>query len=58
MAKLILTDACYNGLKNVQKCKGKNKPEHEYLVKEANMQIRENMFRYMKVYNDAKSYLG
>ena len=38
MAKLILTDACYNGLKNVRKCKGENKPEHEYIVAQLSRQ--------------------
>ena len=58
MAKLILTDACYNGLKNVRKCKGENKPEHEYLVKEANMQIEKNRNRYAAAYKNAGFYLG
>ena len=58
MAKLILTDACYNGLKNVQKCKSENKPEHEHLVKEANMQIEKNRNRYAAAYKNAVFYLG
>ena len=55
---VILTDACYNGLKNVQKCKSENKPEHEHLVKEANMQIEKNRNRYAAAYKNAGFYLG
>ena len=41
MAKLVLRESCYSGLKNVKKCTAKNKPEHENLVKEANKRIEE-----------------
>lgn len=58
MAKLILSNACYNGLKNVKKCKAQTKPEHETLVKEANKRIEKNRSRYAVAYKNAGSYLG
>lgn len=58
MAKLVLRESCYSGLKNVKKCTIKNKPEHENLVKEANRRIEENRIRYAAAYKNAGSYLG
>ncbi|NSG41002.1 hypothetical protein G4960_14745 [Blautia obeum] len=58
MAKLVLRESCYSGLKNVKKCTAKNKPEHENLVKEANKRIEENRIRYAAAYKNAGSYLG
>lgn len=58
MAKLILSNACYSGLKNVKKCKAQTKPEHETLVKEANKRIEKNRSRYAVAYKNAGSYLG
>lgn len=58
MAKLVLRESCYNGLKNVKKTTVKNKPEHENLVKEANRRIEANRIRYAAAYKNAGSYLG
>ena len=38
--------------------KSENKPEHEHLVKEANMQIEKNRNRYAAAYKNAGFYLG
>lgn len=58
MAKLVLRDACYNGIKNVEERKIQNKPQHEALVKEANKRIEKNRIRYATAYKNASSYLG
>nr|WP_295300468.1 hypothetical protein [uncultured Blautia sp.] len=58
MAKLVLRESCYRGLKNVKKCATQNKPTHENLVKEANKRIEESRIRYAAAYKNAGSYLG
>ena len=58
MAKLILSSASYEGLKNVKRNKSQTKPGHEELVKEANIQIEKNRSRYATAYKNARSYLG
>lgn len=57
MAKLILRDACYNGIKNIEEHKIQNKPQHEALVKEATQRIEKNRIRYATAYKNAGSYL-
>ena len=58
MTKLILRNASYNGLKNVQKDEVKLTAEYEKSVKEANKRIMDSRERYAAAYENAESYLG
>lgn len=58
MAKLVLREACYNGIKNIKKCESLNNPGHEMLVRKANKHIEENRIRHAAAYKNAGSYLG
>lgn len=58
MAKLILREACYNGIINTQTKQVKATPEHKELVKEANERIEKNRIRYATAYRNAGFYLS
>lgn len=58
MAKLVLRQSCYNGLKNIKKNEVQNKPDHTQHVKDANKRIEKNRIRYAAAYKNAGSYLG
>ena len=58
MAKLVLRESSYTGIKNIKKCKISNSPEHEKLVKEAKERIEKNKTGYAAAYKNAGYYLG
>lgn len=58
MAKLVLRQSCYNGLKNIKKNEVQNKPDHIKHVQDANKRIEKNRIRYAAAYKNAGSYLG
>lgn len=58
MKKLILRDACYNGIANVERQELKATDQHRILVKEANEKIEKSRIRYATAYKNAGSYLG
>ncbi len=58
MKKLVLRDACYNGIANVERKELKVTDQHKALVKEANQKIEKSRVRYATAYKNAGSYLG
>ena len=56
MAKLILRESSYNGLKNVEKAKMVTSQEHDMYVKEANSRIYKRHLEYMKAAKEAEKY--
>lgn len=58
MAKLVLRDSSYNGIKDIKKSKIQNTPLHRQYVKEANKRIEKNRIRYAAAYKNAGSYLA
>lgn len=58
MAKLVLRDACYKGIENVQTKQLKATPEHKQIVKESNKRIEKNRLGYATAYRNAGSYLS
>jgi|GEM_PF-2308360 len=58
MEKLILSDACFNGIKNTQIKQQIITPEHEELVKQANEKIKENRRREAETCINARNYLS
>lgn len=57
MAKIILTDACINGIKNVKLEKPVYSEEYMKLVKEANEKIEESLRERAKTYQKAKTFI-
>lgn len=58
MKKLILREACYNGIGHVERQEVKATDYHKALVKEANDKIEKSRVRYATAYKNAGSYLG
>lgn len=58
MPKLMLREASYTGVKNIQKRKIKSNEEHEKLVKESIERIEKGRTRYAAAYQNAETYLG
>lgn len=58
MKKLVLRDACYDGIANVVRQELKVTDQHKALVKEANQKIEKSRVRYATAYKNAGSYLG
>lgn len=58
MKKLVLREACYNGIKNVERREVKVTDQHKALAKEANQKIERSRVRYATAYKNASSYLG
>lgn len=58
MKKLVLREACYNGIDNVEKRELQTSLYHKDLVKEANEKIEKSRLRYATAYKNAGSYLG
>jgi len=58
MAKLVLREACYEGIKNVKTKHLKATPEHKKMVVEANKRIEKNRLGYATAYRNAGSYLS
>lgn len=58
MKKLVLREACYKGINNVERQELKVTAQHKTLVKEANQKIEKSRVRYATAYKNAGSYLG
>lgn len=58
MKKLVLREACYKGIDNVERKELKVTDQHKALVKEANQKIEKSRVRYATAYKNAGSYLG
>lgn len=56
MAKLILTEAAYNGIKGVKERELNHSEEYKKLVQEANQKIEEGRQRERKAWIDASKY--
>lgn len=56
MAKLILREAAYNGIKGVKERELNHSEEHKKLVQEANKKIEEGRQRERKAWIDANKY--